>query len=339
MGQRVLDQVQHLPVELGLGALHLELDRLAELRRQIAHDPRQLLPGISDRLHARLHDAFLQLGGNVRQPLQWRLELGILVAPANVEELIAREHELRDHGHQVLERIDMHADRLVGDLAVGALVVAPRRLFRLDLLGARRRRRLCWRSGWRIGRSRLIARSRRIAECAFKLIDCGLVRRRLWSDQLGHWRIGDLRCHPIKLGDQVTVVACRFSFIALKLIEQHLDAVDGREDERHGFAGDAGAVAELAHQRFGSVRQRLQPRQIEEAARPLDGVDETKDLVENLGVVGVLLKAHQFDVNHIDAFVRFGQEVTQQLVHGGRNSRGNAKPPQHGLLGDASVCW
>jgi hypothetical protein len=29
MGERILDQVEHLAVKLGLGALHLELDRLA----------------------------------------------------------------------------------------------------------------------------------------------------------------------------------------------------------------------------------------------------------------------------------------------------------------------
>ena len=63
--QRILDQVENLTVEFGIGAVHLEFDLLAEFTRQIAHDTRQLLPGIADRLHARLHDAFLQLCGDV----------------------------------------------------------------------------------------------------------------------------------------------------------------------------------------------------------------------------------------------------------------------------------
>ena len=85
MGQRILDQVEHLAVELGVGALHLELDLLVQFARQVAHNPRQLLPGIADRLHPRLHDAFLQFGGHVRQPLQRHLELGIVVAPGDLQ--------------------------------------------------------------------------------------------------------------------------------------------------------------------------------------------------------------------------------------------------------------
>ena len=74
MRERILDQVEHLAVELGLGALHFQLDLLAELVGKVAHDARKFLPRIADRLHARLHDAFLQLGGDIGQPLQRRLE-------------------------------------------------------------------------------------------------------------------------------------------------------------------------------------------------------------------------------------------------------------------------
>ena len=73
-GQRILDQFEDLAVELGLGADHFELDILAQLVAEIAHDPRQFLPGIADRLHARLHDAFLQFGRHIGQPLQRHLE-------------------------------------------------------------------------------------------------------------------------------------------------------------------------------------------------------------------------------------------------------------------------
>ena len=87
------------------------------------------------------------------------------------------------------------------------------------------------------------------------------------------------------------------------------------EDQRDGVAGDRHAVAEFAHQGFGGVRQRLQARQAEEAAGALDGVDQTENVAENLGVVGLLLEAHQLDVDHVETFVGLGQEFPQQVVH------------------------
>ena len=120
MGQRILDQVEHLAVEFGVGAVHLQFDLLAEFAGQVAHDPRQLLPGIADRLHPRLHDAFLQLGGDVGQPLQRHLELGILVAPGDLQQLIAGQNQLRHHRHQMFQRVHIDPDRLVGDaVAIG----------------------------------------------------------------------------------------------------------------------------------------------------------------------------------------------------------------------------
>jgi hypothetical protein len=115
MGERVLHQFEDLAVELGLGAFHFKLDGLAELGGQIAHDARQFLPSIADRLHTRLHDAFLQLGGDIRQPLQRHLEVGILVPAHDLKQLIARQHELRHRRHQMIERIDADADRMVGE--------------------------------------------------------------------------------------------------------------------------------------------------------------------------------------------------------------------------------
>ena len=70
MRERILDQFQHLAVQFGIGAAHLKINFLAQFIGQIAHQPRQLRPGITNRLHARLHHAFLQFGSDVRQPLQ-----------------------------------------------------------------------------------------------------------------------------------------------------------------------------------------------------------------------------------------------------------------------------
>jgi hypothetical protein len=112
MSERILDQFQYLAVELGLGAMHFEVDLFAELGGQVAHDARQLLPGVADRLHPRFHHAFLQLGGDVGEPLQRRPEIGILVPADDFQELIAGEDQLGNGGHEAIERLDIDADRL-----------------------------------------------------------------------------------------------------------------------------------------------------------------------------------------------------------------------------------
>ena len=72
--KRILDQLEHLAVELGVGADGDQLDLLAEVVRKIAHQPRHGVPGDADRLHPRLHDAFLQIAGELGQALHRRCE-------------------------------------------------------------------------------------------------------------------------------------------------------------------------------------------------------------------------------------------------------------------------
>ena len=59
--QRVLDGLDDGPVQFRLGAVHLQPDLLAEGHGHVAHHARQLVPDHADGLHARLHDALLQL--------------------------------------------------------------------------------------------------------------------------------------------------------------------------------------------------------------------------------------------------------------------------------------
>ncbi len=48
--------------------------------------------------------------------------------------------------------------------------------------------------------------------------------------------------------------------------------------------------------------------QAEEAARSFDGVDQPEDGVEHLGVVRLLLEAHELDIELIEALAGLGQE-------------------------------
>ena len=73
VGQRVLDRLEQGLVELGLVALHLEADLTCRSCSPRSRTTRgSLRPDVVDRLHARLHDALLQLAGDQVQPLRRR---------------------------------------------------------------------------------------------------------------------------------------------------------------------------------------------------------------------------------------------------------------------------
>jgi hypothetical protein len=161
------------------------------------------------------------------------------------------------------------------------------------------------------------------------------------------------RVAPKRLSDSMRL-ARRLAFARLDRIQDGFDAVDGGENERDGLSRDRQAVAKLAHQAFGCVRERFEPGQAEKTAGPLDGVDQTKNVAENLAVVGLLLEAHEFRVHTIETFVGLGQELTQQVVHLRRlmtqafagpsqrpaNRRAPMRPSRPGRrLRLRAVCW
>ena len=75
------------------------------------------------------------------------------------------------------------------------------------------------------------------------------------------------RVDPLRAGsrasellDQVAIVAGGLALQLLQAIEDYLDPIDGSEDQGYGFASDGHAVPEFAHQRFGGMSERLEPR-------------------------------------------------------------------------------
>ena len=115
----------------------------------------------------------------------------------------------------------------------------------------------------------------------------------------------------MQFDDQILIGAFRLGFGGLEACEDFLDAVDAGQNQADRFAGDRHAVAELAHQRLAGMGQRFQPRQTQKAAGALDGVNQAKNIIQNLGVVGVLLEPHQLIVDRVQALAGLGQKLPQ----------------------------
>ena len=249
----------------------------------------------------------------------------------------------------MFQRVHVDADRLVGDfvgfLDVGG--VGDSRLpggFCLCFLCRRRRgfRRGLFGDGGRRGLGRGFGLG--LAEGAFEVVERDfagtqrafqhLVHQRALGDFRGH-RGRNRRCghhgrgrgfdyflgmaaafgHRMQLLDQVFVGALGLGLGRLEAGEDLLDAIDGGQDQRHGFGLDRHAVAEFAHQRLAGMGQRFEPRQSQEAAGALDGVHQAEDVIQNLRVARVLLEPHQLIVDRVQALVGLRQELPQQIIH------------------------
>src|SRR4028118_1381909 len=86
---------------------------------------RELGPDVVDRLHARLHDALLQLAGDEVEPLGGAHQVGVGRAAHVLDDLVAGEHQLADQQHQRVEQVDVHADGRVGHAAARLLAALP----------------------------------------------------------------------------------------------------------------------------------------------------------------------------------------------------------------------
>ena len=108
--------------------------------------------------------------------------------------------------------------------------------------------------------------------------------------------------------NKIVVVTRGLALLRFDRLKNRLDAVDGGEDQRDGFGGDRHPVTEFTHQVLGGVRQRLEPGQPEKAAGSFDGMNEAKDVTEDLPVIGLLLETDEFGVDPLEAFIGLGQE-------------------------------
>jgi len=129
----------------------------------------------------------------------------------------------------------------------------------------------------------------------------------------------------LQFADQVRIGALRLDAVALKPLEDLLDAIDALEDDADALDSDGRTVAILPHQGLGGMRELGESREPEKAASPFDRMHQPEDGVEHLGIVGVLLEADELDIELVEAFVGLGKEFAQQLVHGPPRARAAAR--------------
>ena len=131
----------------------------------------------------------------------------------------------------------------------------------------------------------------------------------------------------LKLSDQVAVIARRLHLLGRQMRQQRLDAVDRRQHQRHRRCRHRQRpIAEFPQQSLARMRQRLEARQSDEPARPLDGVNQPEDVVQRRLVAWIALEAHQLHIDHVEALGGLGQEFTQQIVHGAGPAAGYYVP-------------
>ena len=97
--------------------------------------------------------------------------------------------------------------------------------------------------------------------------------------------------------------------------EDRLDGVHRFEDQRHQVRRQRPfPVPKLVQQRLGDVGDLLEDAEVEEAARPLDGVNRAEDAVEQPQIVGPLLQVHHLLFEARQVLVALDQEVLDDVA-------------------------
>ena len=302
VGQRVADGLDDRLVQLGFLALHVDAHLLAAGDGQVADHARELVPDVADRLHARLHDVGLQLGGQQVQPLHRAQEGGVFLGGAELHDLVAGQDQLADQGHQLVEQADIHADGAVGDARRCATPAASCE----RSAPARPSDSARGRSTTGGGRSTSFLRAAWAAAARLGSLASGVGTRSRFAGP-SHAAIApgsgsaprNRRRRPSR---------------SLRRLE-HLP--DGVHHGQQG-AGDVGvedqlAVAQLAEQVLGGVGDGLQLLQAQEAGRPLDRVQRAEGPGQRLALRRILFQRDQVEVELGQVFVRLEQEFADRL--------------------------
>ena len=144
--ERLAELVDHRLVDARVLALQHELDALALLAREVAHQPREALEDVADRQHPHVHDRLLQLRRGARHPVdgleQVRPHAGQHLGhvPRELAELGPVDDQLPHQVEQVIELGEVDAHHARAQPAPGAVSAAPPSARRRRGAAGRRRR-------------------------------------------------------------------------------------------------------------------------------------------------------------------------------------------------------
>ena len=147
--ERLADLVDHRLVHPGVLALQDELDLLALLAGEVAHQPREALEDVADGQHPHVHDRLLQLRRDARhladglEQLRPRAGHHVGDLAGQLVELRAVDDQLADQVQQVVElgEVDPHHARAGGGERPRRRTSSPSRAGAASGRAARRRRR------------------------------------------------------------------------------------------------------------------------------------------------------------------------------------------------------
>ena len=123
VGEWIFNRLDDGLVEFSLFALHFDAHLLAATEGYVAYCARELAPDIADRLHARLHHAFLQFGSEQVQPLTGGEKFAVFGGVGVLHDLVAQQNHLAHTVHEPVQLGDINPDRTVaGALPSGLLL-------------------------------------------------------------------------------------------------------------------------------------------------------------------------------------------------------------------------
>ena len=114
MGQRIGELLDHRLVDLGVLADGFELDLLAGLGGQLAHQPRHARKHRFDRLGANGHHRILKPACRLRQNLDTAHQF-LIPVPDRIIHLLGQhrlgDHQLAHHVDHPIDLVEIHPDR------------------------------------------------------------------------------------------------------------------------------------------------------------------------------------------------------------------------------------